>query len=380
MNYYTSITLLGLLALLTLCILIGENDRIKKEDKKLYYLTYILIALASIAEWTGLLLAGAENMPKELLAAVKCVDYILTPMAGGAIVRQISYRNGWSRALNYLLLGNTAFQIVACFGGWMIKIDGHNHYTHGPLYFVYMAVYLAVITIVIIEFVIYGKSYRKENRISLYAVMLLVVSGILIQEISGGEFRTSYISLTIGAILLYIHYSDFSRMASDDKLREQEILISTDALTGMHSRYAYAKALESFDEKGELPEDLCVFSIDINGLKLANDTKGHAEGDKLICGAAECIKRVFKKTGQCFRTGGDEFIVFAVLDEERAEDALRRLKAAEEEDDLNLAAGYAFAKDHPGISAEKLVVEADRAMYSHKNDFYRLSGIDRRAH
>ncbi len=33
MNYYTSITLLGLLALLTLSILIGENDRIKKKIK-----------------------------------------------------------------------------------------------------------------------------------------------------------------------------------------------------------------------------------------------------------------------------------------------------------------------------------------------------------
>ena len=36
----------------------GQN---KKEVKKPYYLTYILMALASLAEWTGLKLGGAET-------------------------------------------------------------------------------------------------------------------------------------------------------------------------------------------------------------------------------------------------------------------------------------------------------------------------------
>lgn len=33
-----------------------------------------------------------------------------------------------------------------------------------------------------------------------------------------------------------------------------------------------------------------VFLIDINGLKVINDTIGHAAGDELICGAADCIE------------------------------------------------------------------------------------------
>ncbi len=148
----------------------------------------------------------------------------------------------------------------------------------------------------------------------------------------------------------------------------------------MYSRHAYAKVLESYDEQENLPENLCIFSIDINGLKLANDTNGHAEGDKLICSAADCIKRVFKKTGRCFRTGGDEFIVFAILDEEKAEDAMRQLKSAEKEEGIHLAAGYAFAKGYPGITAEKLVIEAGREMYSMKTEYYSQSGIDRRTH
>ncbi|MBQ7604264.1 MAG: GGDEF domain-containing protein, partial [Clostridia bacterium] len=350
------------------------------------YLTYLLIALSALAEWTGLKLDGVESLPKWPLILAKCADYCLTPMAGGALIGQMKIRNRWSKVLMTLLAVNAVFQVVSCFGGWVVRIDEHNRYSHGPLYGIYAGIYLTVIALIIVEFILYGKAFHKQNRASLYAIMALVIGGIAVQEFLGSEYRTSYLVLTIGAILLFIHYSEFFQMASDDKMREQEILISTDSLTGMLNRYAYAKVLESYDEDGRIPSDLCAFSIDINGLKRANDTLGHAVGDELICGAAECIKRVFHKKGRCFRTGGDEFIVLANLEKEKAEEALARLRAestawvGEGIDELHLAAGYASAKDHPGTTAEKLVIEADRAMYSEKNEFYSSCGFDRRKH
>lgn len=384
MNYYTSVFFLSLATLAVMCVIVSGNDRIKKTNKKYFYITYLLIALSALAEWTGLNLDGVESLPKWPLMIVKCADYCLTPMAGGALIGQMNIRNRWSKVLTIILLTNIVFQIVSCFCGWMIRIDEHNHYTHGPLYWVYMVVYLSVIALIIIEFIIYGKSFRKQNRISLYAIMALVIAGIAVQEIFGTEYRISYISLAIGVILLFIYYSEFYQIASDEKLQEQEILISTDSLTGLLNRYAYAKALESYNEKDLLPADFCAFSIDINGLKRANDTFGHVVGDELICGASSCIKRVFGKKGKCFRTGGDEFIVLANLKREKAIEALSLLKeessawSGEGIDELSLAAGYALAEDHPGITVENLVIEADRAMYSEKNEFYLNSGINRR--
>lgn len=382
MNYYTSIIALSLASLLVLCILVHENGRIKKEGKRLLYVTYLLIALSAIAEWVGLFLRGNDALPDWPLRIAKCFDYILTPMAGGALIGQINLKNRWSKSVQLLLIGNALLQIVSVFTDWMIRIDEHNNYTHGPLYIVYTAVYVSVIVIVVVEFALYGRAFQKRNRTSLYAIIALILAGIAAQELLGSEYRLSYIALTIGAILLFIHYSEFSQMVSDDRIREQEKQMSTDALTGLQNRYAYAKRLESYDEAAD--ETLCVFSIDVNGLKVANDTLGHAVGDELICGAADCIARTFEDRGTCFRTGGDEFIVFADMDREEAENALKRLKAyagawvGEGIKELRLAAGFALAKDHPGVSAEKLVIEADRAMYEDKSVYYGDAGHDRR--
>jgi len=386
MDYYTSIILLSLMALAVLCILVRENGRISKKNKRLFYLTYLLIALSALCEWTGLQLDGVESLPSWPLRVAKCADYILTPMAGGALVRQMNLRNRWYRVLTAILTANTVFQIICCFTGWTVRIDAHNHYSHGPLYGVYICIYLTVIALLIIEFVLYGKAFHRQNRGSLYAIMVLIFAGIAAQELLGNQARTSYITLTLGAALLFIHYSEFSQMTSDDLLRKQEIQISTDALTGMLNRYAYAKALENYDAADRLPDAFAAFSIDIDGLKTANDMLGHAVGDELICGAAMCINRVFEGTGRCFRTGGDEFIVFADMDRKQADAALARLAAESNRwsgaviKQLHLAAGYALAGDHAGISAEKLVIEADRAMYADKSRYYRESGEDRRKH
>lgn len=372
------------MALGVLCILLWENSWIPKEDKRHFYLTYGIIALAALAEWTGIQLNGNENFPKWVLAAVKCADYVLTPLAGGALASQMKLRNRWQTALIAVLAANTLFQIVACFNRWMLVIDDQNHYSHGPLYTVYILVYLLVIILMTAQFLSFGRSYRRQNRVSLYSVLLLVIVGIGIQELLGSEYRTAYIALTMGVTLMFIHYSEFYQMHADEHIRRQYTQLMTDALTGVLSRHAYMSALQRYADPAEVPDDLAAFSIDINGLKTVNDTIGHEAGDELIIGAARCIEKVFPG-GECFRTGGDEFIVLTRMGKDQADAALLRLEqeaaswAGNLVKSLNLAAGCALVGEHPGITVEKLVIEADHAMYARKAAYYLESGHDRRS-
>ena len=384
-SYYTALIALCWMSLCVLCILVQENSWIPENDKRRFYLTYAIIAFSALAEWVGIQLSGNTRVPAWVLALVKCVDYMLTPFAGWAIVAQMKLRNRWNRALTGVLAFNTVFQILALFNGWMVTIDAQNNYAHGPLYLVYVVVYMLVIVVTGVEFLLYGRSYRRQNRTSLYAVLLLVLVGIGLQEMFGGEFRTAYIALTMGAGLMFIHYSEFYQMTADEHIRRQHSELMRDALSGALSRHAYMKDLERYADQASIPEDLTAFTIDINGLKAVNDTLGHDAGDELIVGAAGCVSRAVGDTGRCYRTGGDEFVVLARMDRTQADTALLRLDSesaawkGEKVGKLSLSAGCALARDHRGLTGEELVKKADQAMYAAKAEYYRVNGRDRRA-
>lgn len=62
-------------------------------------------------------------------------------------------------------------------------------------------------------------------------------------------------------------------------------------------------------EQLDLNTEWAYISLDLNGLKQANDSLGHSAGDELICAASNCMKFAFASYGKIYRIGGDEFVV-----------------------------------------------------------------------
>ncbi len=85
-----------------------------------------------------------------------------------------------------------------------------------------------------------------------------------------------------------------------------------DPLTGIFNRRGFyknaSKLIRRCDRSGD---KLLVFSVDMDGLKIINDTYGHNEGDKAIKAVANALNRCFGETGVCSRFGGDEFVAIA---------------------------------------------------------------------
>ena len=156
-----------------------------------------------------------------------------------------------------------------------------------------------------------------------------------------------------------------------------------DEITGLYNRRAFEEAREALRARG--PGDDFVFvSVDINGLKTANDTLGHDAGDELIVGAAECLRGAFGKYGHIYRVGGDEFIAMLNL----SPDALERAKAdlaervarwsGRQVKALSLSCGYASRREFPAEDPDLLQKKSDERMYAEKAAYYRRMGIDRR--
>ena len=66
--------------------------------------------------------------------------------------------------------------------------------------------------------------------------------------------------------------------------------------------------------------EFAIVVLDVNDLKVINDTEGHEAEDKCICDACEIICRTFKRS-PVYRIGGDEFVVISQNEDyERSDD------------------------------------------------------------
>ena len=133
-----------------------------------------------------------------------------------------------------------------------------------------------------------------------------------------------------------------------------------------------------------LDENFVYVTADINGLKTANDTLGHAAGDELICGAAACMRKCFGRFGKVFRIGGDEFTAMLHISDAQLEEVRQELDSAisgwegERIKKLSVSFGYASAREFPSENIAELSRISDERMYAAKSEYYRSSGIDRR--
>lgn len=133
-----------------------------------------------------------------------------------------------------------------------------------------------------------------------------------------------------------------------------------------------------------LEENYVYVTVDINGLKTANDTLGHAAGDELIRGTADCMRKCFGRFGKIFRIGGDEFAAMLHISETQL-DALREELdrtvnewEGERIKKLSISCGYASSREFPSVNFAELSRISDERMYASKAEYYRRSGIDRR--
>ena len=142
-----------------------------------------------------------------------------------------------------------------------------------------------------------------------------------------------------------------------------ETLADTDPLTGCFNRRVFRALVERRQAGNETAGAL--FLIDIDNLKIVNDTEGHPAGDALIRQVAEAVKKRVRSDELVIRWGGDEFLV--VLSGLPAHDMeIRRNEIARSIEETGLQASIGSAIFGQGIDLLAAVEEADRAMYGEK--------------
>jgi len=138
----------------------------------------------------------------------------------------------------------------------------------------------------------------------------------------------------------------------------------TDPLTGIGNRRALldaAPAVLAASLRASQP--LAVVMVDVDGLKLRNDTGGHQAGDRALVRLAEAWQQVVRASDQVFRIGGDEFV--AVLPQTGAADVADVVARVGAHDVPRFTWGSAVAPQD-GTSLGQLLDVADQRLYAQR--------------
>ena len=145
----------------------------------------------------------------------------------------------------------------------------------------------------------------------------------------------------------------------------------TDIMTGLKNRYAYT-IFEAQQKVGPLSNALYLIFLDIDMLKNANDTLGHVAGDEMIIAVSKYIRDAFGDVAECFRMGGDEFLVAMTAEADIVQERIALFNQLVSQwsgryiDSLTVSYGIAAANEHPGLDFEELLKTADDMMYQCK--------------
>jgi diguanylate cyclase (GGDEF)-like protein/PAS domain S-box-containing protein len=158
---------------------------------------------------------------------------------------------------------------------------------------------------------------------------------------------------------------------TDRKISEQKINYASkhDVLTGLPNRTYFDTVIRRLDQPKNYP--LSISIVDIDGLKLINDTYGHDVGDETILTFAKLLSTSCKDNSFIARIGSDEFgVVFAKSNQKHFEDLKDKVfdeisKIKIKDIPLSASCGTAI-KTTESQQIEDILVEAENDMYAQK--------------
>lgn len=169
--------------------------------------------------------------------------------------------------------------------------------------------------------------------------------------------------------------------AMEDKASQLEALANRDSLTGIRNKTAYDNEIKSLEYNLHLGNtDFGIGVVDLNYLKVINDTYGHEKGNEAIKNICRIVCVTFAHS-PVFRVGGDEFaIILKDHDLENIDSLVEKfnneLAALAENKDLqpweavSAAIGYATYDADKDAGAVNVFKRADNNMYENKKKMH----------
>src|SRR3954451_21444159 len=152
---------------------------------------------------------------------------------------------------------------------------------------------------------------------------------------------------------------------------ELEELASRDHLTGLLNLREFHEALtRELERCKRYGGRFSIVLFDLNGFKAINDSRGHAEGDRVLKEAGDAFARTCRSSDLAFRVGGDEFAyILPESDADAADSAAGRARTALAAMPEELDCCYGITVwPNDGPERARLLETADSRLYEMKRE------------
>ena len=159
------------------------------------------------------------------------------------------------------------------------------------------------------------------------------------------------------------------------RVEQLDQLAHQDSLIKLPNRRGFMRALERFvDRARRYGENSAMLFVDLDGLKMINDTFGHRAGDEALIQVAELLTSGVRRSDVVARIGGDEFaVLLESASEESAHETAARLENRisgcefrHNGDALPLSVAIGVGMIDGDDSPESVMAHADEEMYRRK--------------
>lgn len=337
--------------LLFFSFILATNQLLTRREKILFLMELGIVGLMILTTWAdrcvSVIPTGEWWRLRFLTSAMQFAVAPLSPLILLWIYRRNqTVRLIWLQCLPAALTAILSMSSIRT--GLVLRVEPGNIYSRGPLFLLpFLASALYVI------FILYSASRQDTPGRRLETIFLLCAGAVIAWACT----------FEIIFVIRYMIWSTTAVMLLAYFLLINILKVLYDTQTGVYSRLAYAKRLESIREG----QALTLAMIDMNGLKAVNDRYGHKAGDMAIAQVSQKLLAIPVRGKKLYRYGGDEFVmVVSGWHGEELDEMLKRIASdcgAVNETRLSFACGVA---EYRGGDLHKTTDEMDRLMYQNK--------------
>lgn len=250
--------------------------------------------------------------------------------------------------INSLIYGTCFFSDIA------FSFTDTNTFLRGPLG--YSSHILCIFYLLLLIYLIVKKHNNQSwiKTIVISYITLACLIGFFLDWTTGTTSLYDDVIL-IGVLIYYLYlYMEYNKI---------------DPLTSTFNRATFYNDIDKYKTK-----ITSVISIDMNNLKIINDTYGHTGGDEALITISNIFLSTDTKYSRVYRVGGDEFVVLCFYqNKEMVKDYIKKTK--EKLKKTKYTCSFGFVYNHNNDIYE-LYKEADDLMYKEKEEFHKKNKIN----